>query len=478
MARSRTRSRTRSRRMARAMALGLLWVSGPWPPASADADATVVEEILEILREKEHISAAQYQALRERAQQEATLQAEQAAVAIRAENLAASASEPPPGALQAFWKNGLRFTSADKAFDVKVGGRIQNDWAVLAPDDDLQDAFANRAGIGTGTELRRARIQISGSIYERVGFKFQYDFANSEVGFRDLFIDLLDLPAVGRLRIGHFKEPLSLEQVTSDVHVTFMERSLLDALVPGRETGFMLQNDAFEQRLTWALGAFRDTASDSGNGFSSDPLYSLTGRVTGLPWFEDGGRKLLHLGLAFSQRFRDENTVRFSSRPEAHLAPNLVNTGNFVTDAVRIVNAELALVHGPFSLQGEYNRLFADGSGESVGDPAFDALYVQASYFLTGEHRPYKASEGAFDRLIPRRNFDREGGLGAFEVAARFSRIDLDSEGVSGGTLNDGTLGINWYLNPNVRFSFNYVLGRLEGVGWTNQAQSRFQVDF
>ena len=457
-------------------ALMLLGIAGAG--VAAAAEGTVVEEILEILRDKEHISEAQYQALRERAQEEATLQAEQAAQAIHAANAATAAPAAAPDTLQAFWKNGLRFTSADKAFDVKLGGRIQNDWAVLAPNDDLQDAFSDRAGLGTGTEFRRARLQMSGTIYERVGFKFQYDFANSEVGFRDVFIDLLDLPAVGRLRIGHFKEPLSLEQLTSSVNVTFMERSLLDALVPGRETGFMLQNSALEEHFTWAIGAFRDTASDSGNGFSSDPLYSITGRVTGLPWLEDDGRKLLHLGVAFSQRFRDENPVRFASRPEAHLAPNFVNTGNFAADEVRIVNAELAFVHGPLSLQGEYNRIFADGSGGSAGDPAFDAFYVQASYFLTGEHRPYKASEGVFDRVAPHRNFDREGGLGAFEVAARFSRIDLDSEGISGGTLNDGTLGINWYLNPNVRFMFNYVLGRLEGVGWTNQAQSRFQIDF
>ena len=472
----------RWRTIARTTALMLLWLVGPGIPPSAAAETTVVEEILDILRDQNDITDAQYQTLRERAQRESALQAEQAAaealLAAQAAQTPVPAPTPAANSLQAFWKNGLRLTSADKAFDLKLGARIQNDWAVLAPDDDLQDAFSDRAGLGTGTEFRRARIQMSGTIYERLGFKVQYDFADSEVGFRDVFIDLYDLPAVGRLRIGHFKEPLSLEQITSSVNVTFMERSLLDALVPGRETGFMLQNTALEERLTWAIGAFRDTDSDSGNGFSSDPLYSITGRVTGLPWFEDGGRRLLHLGVAFSQRFRDENPVRYASRPEAHLAPNFVNTGNFAADDVQIVNTELALVHGPFSVQGEYNRVFADGSGGSVGDPSFDAFYVQASYFLTGEHRPYKASEGAFDRVVPHQNFDREGGLGAFEVAARFSRIDLDSEGVSGGTLNDGTLGINWYLNPNVRFTFNYVLGRLEGVGWTNQAQSRFQVDF
>jgi len=446
--------------------------------AAAAGEGTVVEEILDILRDKEHISEAQYQSLRERAQEEATLQAEQAAQAIHAANVASAPPAAAPDSLQAFWKNGLRFTSADKAFDVKIGARIQSDWAVLAPDSSIEDLIPNQGGKGTGTEFRRARLKLEGKMWERIGFKGEYDFAGGEVGLKDVFIELLDLPVVGLARVGHFKEPMSLEQLTSDAYTTFMERSLLSAFAPDRETGFMLQNSALEQRLTWALGAFRDTNTDSGDGFSSDPLYDITGRITGLPWYEEGGRKLLHLGVSFSQQFRDETSERFASRPEAHLAPNFVDTSNFPADQVRIVNPEFALVYGPFSFQSEYSHAFVDGASGSTGDPSFDALYAQVSYFLTGESRPYKTAAGVFDRVIPARNFDSEGGLGAFEVAARFSRIDLDSEGVSGGTLNDGTLGLNWYLNPNVRFAFNYVLGRLEGEGWTNQAMTRFQVDF
>ncbi len=470
---------TRWQGIARAAALTFLWLLAPGLPTQAAAEKSVVEEILDILRDKEHISDAQYRALRERAQEEATLQAEQAAEAIRSVNLAAQqAPAPAPDALQAFWKNGLRFTSPDKAFDVRLGARIQNDWAVLVPDDDLEDLLPDQAGKGTGTEFRRARLKLEGTIYERIGFKGEYEFAGGDTALRDVYLELLDLPAVGRVRVGHFKEPMSLEQVTSDAYTTFMERSVLDAFAPGRETGFLLTNHALEQRLTWAVGAFRDTDSASGDGFGSDPLYDVTGRITGLPWFEENGSKLLHVGVSFTQQFRDGANERFSQRPEAHLAPNFVDTGNFAADHIQIVNPELALVLGSLSLQAEYSHAFVDSGSSDVGDPRFHAFYVQGSYFLTGEHRPYKPASGSFDRVVPLHDLDSSGGIGAWELAARFSRIDLDSEGISGGTLTSGTLGINWYLNPVVRTTLNYGLGRLEGEGWTNQFQTRFQVDF
>ena len=465
--------------IARATALGLLWLLAPGGPPAADAETTVVEEILDILRDKNDISDAQYQALRERAQQEAALQAEQAAAeAIRAANAASQSSAPVPNRLEASWKNGLRFTSADEAFDVRIGGRIHNDWAVLMPDESLQDFLPDRAGKGTGTRFRRARLAVQGTLYERVGFKAEYDFAGGNVGFTDVYGELFDLPVVGTARVGRFKEPMSLEQMTSSNHITLLERSLADTFVPARQTGFMIQNHALEQRVTWAVGGFRNTAGSSGDGFSNDAIYDLTGRVTGLPWYEEDGAKLLHVGLAASQQFRDGTNERFSSKPEASLASNFVDTGSFATDHIQIVNPELALVYGPFSLQSEYIRAFVDGSGGDTGNPSFDAFYVMGSYFLTGEHRRYKMSAGAFDRVVPSRNLDREGGLGAFELTARLSRIDLDSEGISGGTLTNGTLGLNWYLNPNVRTMLNYGLGRLEGEGWTNQVQTRFQVDF
>lgn len=440
-------------------------------PAAAPASDRVARALLEALRANGTIDAKQYGELQQ------LIEDEEAAAA--ASPSAAVAAPPPekPGKLDVFWKDGIRMESADGAFKLKLGGRLQNDWGVAEPDSDLRDALGG-AGQGSGTDWRRVRLALQGTIYERIGTKIEIDFAGGDAALRDAYLEMLKLPYVGTFRVGHFKEPLSLDQLTSDSYTTFIERSLMDAFAPGRNTGFLLQNAPLEQRMTWSLGAFRETDDTSGNGFSDDATYNITSRVTALPWYEGDGERLLHLGVSASQRFRDGTTARFRSRPEVRLGiPNYVDTGDIPADDVQLVTPELAVVYGPFSLQTEYTHGFVQGDS-GTEDSDFYGLYAQASWFVTGESRPYKTGEGVFDRVAPAKNFDFDGGLGAWEVALRYSRLDLDDEGIDGGTLDDGTVGVNWYLNPNVRTSINYVLGRLDDVGWTNQFVARFQIDF
>jgi phosphate-selective porin OprO/OprP len=282
---------------------------------------------------------------------------------------------------------------------------------------------------------------------------------------------------VGNFRVGHFKEPFSLEELTSSKYITFMERGLPNAFAIGRNTGLGIFNTAFDKRMTWAVGAFID-ADDFGNSIGGGE-YNVALRVTGLPWYEEKGRRLVHLGTSYSYGNTPDDAVRFRERPEAHLAPRYVDTGTFDAKNRNFVGFEAALVYDSLSVQGEVTGAFVDRKASGVDDPNFGGAYIYASYFLTGEHRPYKTSSGTFTNLKPENNFlNGEGGLGAWEVAARYSHIDLDDEGIRGGTLNDFTLGLNWYLNPNYRVSFNYIRAHLNGVGDTNIFEMRYQVAF
>ncbi len=374
--------------------------------------------------------------------------------------------------LNATWKDGLRFESEDKAFQVKIGGRIHNDWAFF-----IQDAPVRAAGFALtdGTQFRTARLYLSSVMYDRIGFKAQYDFAAGEGSFKDVYMEFLRIPVVGTVRIGQFKEPFSIDQLTSSNHIMFLERSVADALAPGRSTGLMLTSPLFAQRMTYSVGVFRDTdAFGDGQG---DGDYNITARLTGLPWYADEGRRLIHVGAAFRHSNPNGDIARFRTRPEARLAPVLIDTGNFISDAAQQFGGEAALVWGPFSIQGEY--LYGLNSIPAAPKANFSAYYAQASYFVTGEHRAYKVDEAAFGRVAPRRNLF-QGGPGAFELAARFSNADLADAGagVAGGTLRDITGGVNWYLNPNMRIMLNYVNSKLAGTGSANIVQSRFQVDF
>jgi phosphate-selective porin OprO/OprP len=442
----------------------------------------VVDEILDILRRNKQISDEEYGELQKRAQEE------------------------NPSTFRAYWKDGLRFETKDKKFVLKIGGRIQNDWALMEG-SSLEDDFGlsptvsgvptNRTSglddIETGTEFRRARLEMSGTIYQSVEFKSQFDFAGAEVAFKDVYLGLLNLPVLQHVRVGHFKEPFSLEELTSSKYITFMERGLPNVFAPSRNTGLgVLQNYA-EDRVWWGLGAFRE-ADDSGDGFGGDSLYNVTTRLTGLPWYEADDGNLLHVGLSYSHQFRNDDSLRYRQRPEAHLSPvrfndtsltrlvfdadgnSMVQVSDIDTDGVDLLNPEVALVFGPFSIQAEYMHSFVNASSGS--NPDFYGVYAFASYFITGEHRSYKVQEAAFDRIKPKQNFfDGEGGAGAWEVALRYSRLDLEDAGVRGGKSDDITLGVNWYLNPNVRVMFNYVWADLENHGDANIVQCRFQIE-
>jgi phosphate-selective porin OprO/OprP len=115
---------------------------------------------------------------------------------------------------------------------------------------------------------------------------------------------------------------------------------------------------------------------------------------------------------------------------------------------------------------------------------------MMTSYFMTGEHRPYKSATGVFGRPIPKHNLGR-GGSGAWEVAFRVSHVDLHDAAAINGPSAGGkelnlTFGVNWYPNPNTRVTLNYVTGWVDdrvvtGVPLDNSTfgvvMMRFQVD-
>ncbi len=365
------------------------------------------------------------------------------------------------------WSNGFELTSPDGDLVLELGGRIQNDWAWYSAEDGLEAAVGP---FEEGTEFRRARLFFAGELYDRVEFKAQYDFAGGDAEFKDVYLGLIDLPAVGGLRVGHFKEPFSLEEQTSSKYLTFLERALpIEAFSPARNTGFMLHDGG--ERYTWAVGAFRDT-DDFGDAVERDEV-NLTARVTGVPWTNEDGSRLLHLGLSASEREPTDDSLRFRSRPESHLAPRIVDTGAFGSDGLTLIDAEAAVVHGPFSAQGEWVSAQADGLGNADVDA--DGFYVFGSWFPTGEHRPYKA--GSFGRVKPRSPW-RDGGFGAWEIALRYSSLDLEDGPVAGGEVDDVTFGVNWYPFANVRWMANYVMSDRDDVGTVDTFQMRFQIDF
>lgn len=396
--------------------------------------------------------------------------------------------------LRVYWKEGIRMDTGDGDFKLHLGTRIQTDWNWIKPHDFEERKPLGIANIKDGAELRRAYLILDGQIYKNIEFKFEYDFVGLKdikdgdkktqtIGTpkpQDVYVKMNQIPVMGDFTVGHFKEPYSLEQLTSDANTTFMERALSDALVPGRDLGFQAHNSFLTDssktdRMTYAAGFFRENTKDYGIQ-QADEGYAGTFRLTGLPWYENKGQQLLHLGVDFSVRQPDPS-VRYRQRPEDHLAPYLVDTGSIATRATNLYGGEVATVIGPWHAEGEFDA--AAVSNTDGGSECVNGFYVQTGYFLTGESRPYKTTTATWDRVRPKKNFREDGGWGAWEVAGRFSYLNLNSNDVEGGKMKDLTAGVNWYLNPCTKVMWNYIHSMQETWATSSDAfMMRFQIDF
>jgi phosphate-selective porin OprO/OprP len=202
--------------------------------------------------------------------------------------------------------------------------------------------------------------------------------------------------------------------------------------------------------------------------------------MTCLPLYEDDGKRLLHFGGSYSIRHPNK-PISLEQRPETHRTAHLAEVVHLDVGRVHLVGIEAAYVDGPFSLQGEYMGEIWDVSG--IGDTYLQGLYVQASYFLTGEHRLYNRRRGVFAGVRPGRAFPKNGGRGAWEIATRYSFLDLNDSGLpnTARTLHDVTFGLNWYLNPHMRIMWNYIRSCVDGPDTTDAADIfmvRFQLTF
>lgn len=493
---------------------GTAQTNAPPVPASAQAKAPPDEELLRRLRELEEKVQYLQQKLEEREARDSAQspapkvdeQVRQLDQKVRVlerekeidEEAAAAKSKETPVLT---WKDGFTLKTPDDRYQLKIGGWILYDVAFFNEDDSLKQAVGDEQD---GTGFRSVRLRLSGSVYDNVEYQLEVDFAGENgadtPAFFDTYVQLKDIPSLGgnkgQLRLGHFREPFGLEELTSLPKLTFVERALSNVFVPDRNPGIQwsdaLLGEAKQERLTYAVGVFKTADSwPSSNDSDEDQGYNITARVTGLPWYQYNGERLLHLGAAYSHRTPDGAILGWNARPETRLSLFRYAVADTTTplfrlrdaraEEVNLYNLEAALVYGPFSVQGEYT--VADVATTFDGDHTFDGYYAQASYLLTGEHRTYRNATGVFDRVKPKKNFGwRPGdGWGAWEVAARYSRVNLTDGAIRGGKQDAITAGLNWYLNPNTRLALDYIYNDIEHdlyEGNLEVLQLRFFVDF
>ncbi len=348
----------------------------------------------------------------------------------------------------------------------EVGGRIFVDAALY--EEDVTP-------MGSGTEFRAARLRMSGDMNEDIDYKIQVDFEDDDLTLKDAWIRF-GLGS-GALTLGQFKQPFSVEEQTSRRYITFMERGLPAVFVTSRRIGVGYVNQ-FTDRLLFMGSVYGQEAGDTTIG---DEGVGVGARLVYNPILDLENNRVIHLGAAVAQEepsSTDTGVVIYATRPESHVTVRrLVNTG-FISDVENIskIGLEFAGVWGPFSVQSEYIQNETNTGPE---DLSFSGAYAYASWFPTGQSRAYQG--GNFDRV------KLSDGKSAWELALRYSTVDLNDGMVFGGVEDNITFGVNYYLKPKIRFMFNYIKVDVDqtdpvtGIVTTespNIYQVRAQVDF
>ena len=417
------------------------------------------------------------------------------------------------------WANpGLFIESANKDYAAHVGGTVHYDsaWYQASP---LLELPLVRGGTGRfvdGTNLRRARIFLEGTLYQSVDYKFEMEFANgffarsagtaggvldvtNSPGPTDAWITVKDVPVLGNVRIGSQKEWFSLEHLNNYRALEFMERSYLfdfsqqTAFNNGFSPGVSAFRTWADDRVFSAVGFYKNESDLIGVGLGFGQ-YAVTGRLGALPVWEPEEHAFWYFGGAMSHRDPVEGRVQIRIRDNVRnapfpLLPLLANTGPLPTGTQDLFNLETAAVYGPLTVQAEYTATVLQDvvvgrlpGGVSVPAGAdfvlppgltglqpgqtlfFQGCYAQALWLLTGESRTFNNKTYVMNRVVPKRPVrfkptDGEGcGYGAWEVGVRYTYVDLSNRDVQAGRLDSVTVGLNWYLNAAAKLQFNYDL--------------------
>jgi len=414
-------------------------------------------DLLKILRDKGSISQEEYELLVNAAKSDAEVVED---VKTRME---ARVKDIP----KIDTKGKLKITSSDGDFEWQPIGRIMADYSWIHSDKNK---------LGSGAEIRRARLGMEGLMWKHWIWKLELDFADAEVAMKDAYIGYKD--GNWWIKAGQQHIPFGFATLSSSKYMLFTERPFLadGTLQLARHLGVAAFTHGDSKRWTLHGGIFAGPDGEDPDvcltGFDEcDEQWSVAARGTFLPWMQDDSH-LVNIGGAVWYRDPLDSEVRVRQRPgiwhvvddrfvDANFGVNGVGRP-FGADDILAFNAEALLVYGPFSLGGEYTRWDVNTEPAPSGatppdDASLDGYYVEAAYFLTGESMVFKTSKAQYDKVKPK-GIVGKGGIGAWQVAARYDAIDLNDAdaGLTGGEMRGVAFGLNWYVTENMRMMASF----------------------
>ena len=320
-----------------------------------------------------------------------------------------------------------------------------------------------------GVNARRARIGLVGTLARDWDFGLIVDGGGAQDGSVTLHNAYLSYKGFKNTRIegGYMKVPYSLEYYTSSNNITFIERASPVVVATDLAAGNARATfGAHTYDKWWWAGAYV-TGPKVGADHTQRIPWGATGRLALAPVNTSAGAFMFGGGIQYlgdTGGPAGVNQLRYRDRIEIRIDPTrLIDTGtlNNVRNAL-VLSGEAAVTFDSFHAQGEYFDYSISRHIEP--DLRFKGGYIQAGYILTGEQRKYSASSATLSGVKPKNPFfwDAAGGIGAWEIAARYSYLDLNDKAVFGGKQENITVGLNWYVNNNMRMMFNWIHGTVQ----------------
>ena len=368
----------------------------------------------------------------------------------------------------------------------QVDGAAYDQAAEGPPESDFRRGGVHRGdalrarNLSDGSFLRGARLGGEGSFREHFAYRAMFELAaggeQGEPRIAEVWLSYNRFaPYV--IRIGAFPQPVNMDDATSSDSALFLERATAADLARSLGAGdgrIGVTLKRVDQRWMAAV-SLTGPQIDSAEDYS--PRAAIVARVSRAVTWAPGVSTHVGLNGTYVLSPADKKQagalagfpVRFLNTPEVDVDDTpLIDTGDLFSDHASVFGVEFAAQRRNLYVQAEAFRFRVERQLVSAAnDPHFAGFYVQGSWILTGENRRFDQSRGAFSFPKVARPLDR-GGWGAWELAFRYSQMDLNyhagspgqpppAEGVRGGRQEIWATALLWYPRPRVRLMLNYL---------------------
>lgn len=422
----------------------------------------------------------------------------------------------------------LSIASSDGNFSASLRSLLQFDTGYYMQPGGVPTGYG--PDLSSGANLRRVFLGVQGKVFGDFSYYFLYDFggASTETQGHILYAYLqYDALAPWAIRVGAFAPPLNLEDATASSDLMFFERnssSNMQRNIAGAEGRDAITVIYAGEHIFGALSLTGNKVQDGAKALQAgstnpaanyDEQTAVVGRLSYLPVSTGDAHWIVGVNALQVFKLPDltaSGAANLSSTPGATAKSNytlgdlpefsvdsngtsLVSTGALAASHVTSWGLETAGNYQNFYAQAGYYgfavkrspiayNVFTAAATSAVqtvrpSNNTFNGWYMQASWVVTGEQRPYNPATASFGAPKPAKNFSLpDGNWGAFEVVARYSTLNLNSHEsdatnvvtawsgsaktytffntVRGGEQKIVTVGLNWYLNPAIKVALDY----------------------